>query len=199
MTASTWTGLGRINRVHRSGFVVYTTLSASNFELVKSRGADHIFDYNDPGFEAQINEQLIKEGHSFKYVVDTIGSVESSTACAHLIAREDSHYHSVKVPVPEVFKSIRTEESVRAGTAFAYTLLGNPVLIPGFPTIPADPSQAEWAEKWLRNAESLIQARMLKPHPPEVLTGGLAAIPSGLESFAQGGSRGKKIVFSIPQ
>lgn len=114
-----------------------------------------------------------------------------------MISQENSFYHSVKAPVPEAFKKARPEESVRATTALAYLLLGEPVSLVGGLEFPADPLQEAWGKRWAPVIEELVAKDKVKPHPPIVVPGGLEAIPGVLENIAQGGTRGKKTVISI--
>lgn len=181
----------------RSGFVIYTTCSESNFDLVKSRGADHVFDYNSSNFEREILDSLDRGGQSLKYVVDCIGNDATAEICARLISKQNSFYHSVKAPAPEAFKKARSEESVQATTALAYLLLGEPVSLLGGLDFPADPLQEAWAKQWAPVIEDLVAKNKVKPHPPIVVPGGLEAIPELLEKVAQGGTRGKKTVVSV--
>lgn len=175
---------------------MYTICSASNFDLVKSRGADHVFDYNDSNFEHELLDSVRGNNHTLKYVVDCFGSDDTAETCARLISRDNSFYHSVKAPLAEAFKKIRTEDSVQATTALGYLLLGEPLSMGGL-EIPADPSLEAFSKKWAPVIEELINQGRVKPHPHVVVPGGLDAIPGVLESIAHGGTRGKKTVVSI--
>ncbi|KAK5046507.1 hypothetical protein LTR84_008310 [Exophiala bonariae] len=193
---SSATGTILIQLAKLSGFTVYTTCSVPNFDLVKSRGADHVFDYNVPNFEHEILNTAHGKHHSFQYVVDCFGSDDTAEVCARLISKENSFYHSVKAPLPEAFKKIRTEDSVQATTALGYLLLGEPLSIGGM-DFPADPSLEEFSKKWTPVIEELVKQGKVKPHPHGVIAGGLDAIPGILESISQGGTRGKKSVVTV--
>ncbi|KIX09320.1 uncharacterized protein Z518_00399 [Rhinocladiella mackenziei CBS 650.93] len=196
---SSATGTLLIQLATLSGFRVYTTCSASNFDLVKSRGADYAFDYNDASCETQLSETIRTNGDSFKYIVDCIGHDETASFCAKFISTEGrgGHYHSVKAPLPEVFKKLRPEANVQATTALAYTLLGEEFHLPGMPPFPADLEQAAFAKQWQNVAEPLVLKGLLKPHPPLVLQGGLEAVPTAIVDVGQGKVRAKKAVFSL--
>lgn len=175
---------------------MYTACSAANFDLVRSRGADHVFDYNSSNFEREILDVAHGQNHSFRYVVDCFGSDDTARTCARLIAKEDSFYHSVKAPLQEVFKKIRTEDSVQGTTAMGYLLLGEPVSMGGM-DFPADPSLEQFSKSWTPIIEELVKQGKVKPHPHVLIPGGLEAIPGILESIAQGGTRGKKSVITV--
>lgn len=72
----------QIGRIH--GFNVITTCSPRNFELVKSQGADHVFDYSDPDVISKI--QQIEP--NLQYVFDTIGNENSSALASRAISQK---------------------------------------------------------------------------------------------------------------
>src|ERR1700743_2170926 len=73
----------------RSGLEVITTCSPKNFWLVRSLGADHVFDYKSPKCAASIrevtNDQL---GHVF----DTISTPETAEICCNSISSQGGKY-----------------------------------------------------------------------------------------------------------
>lgn len=60
--------------IRRSGCTVVTTASPENFELVKSRGTDAVFDYHDPECARLIKEYT--EGELY-YVLDCVSTEPS--------------------------------------------------------------------------------------------------------------------------
>lgn len=78
-------GLYAIQIAANHGLTVITTCSPDNFELVKSLGAEHVFDYKKPDVVSSI-EHVAPD---LKYFFDTIGT-ESSTRLGGL-ALSDSH------------------------------------------------------------------------------------------------------------
>ena len=76
---STATGTLGIQFAKAAGYKVVTTASPRNYELVKSRGADEVFDYNDPKSASKIRELT---GNKLKYAWDTNGDDTSGKFCA---------------------------------------------------------------------------------------------------------------------
>lgn len=66
-----------------AGYKVATTASPRNFELVKSLGADAVFDYHDPDVAAKIKRAT---GDSVTTVVDAISEKDSQRICAEVLA-----------------------------------------------------------------------------------------------------------------
>ncbi|RHZ55964.1 hypothetical protein CDV55_104847 [Aspergillus turcosus] len=53
---SSGVGSNAIQLSKAAGFEVFTTCSARNFEYVKGLGADHVYDYNDPGVINKVHQ-----------------------------------------------------------------------------------------------------------------------------------------------
>lgn len=67
------------------GLNVVTTCSPRNSDLVKSLGANHIYDYSSPN----VAERIRKDVPGIKYVFDTIGNDQGSSALAASAANPD--------------------------------------------------------------------------------------------------------------
>ena len=67
-----------------SGLTVVTTCSSYNVEYVKTRGADHVFDYTDDDVGQSINK--VTDGRGVDYVLDTVSS-ESAAQCLGYLAQ----------------------------------------------------------------------------------------------------------------
>jgi len=61
---------------------VFTTCSPKNNDLVKHRGADHVFNYRDEDVASQIKAAA----PDLTYVFDTIGSLESSAMSSSAVS-----------------------------------------------------------------------------------------------------------------
>lgn len=64
-----------------NNFKVITTCSEHNFDLVKSLGAHHVFDYRNPDVVKQIREVV----PDLEYVFDTIGGSDSSKLASNAL------------------------------------------------------------------------------------------------------------------
>lgn len=68
----------------RSGYSTIATCSPKNFDLVKSYGADHVFDYSHPDTPSQI--KTLTRG-TLKRVLDCISDHHAITVCHEAIGR----------------------------------------------------------------------------------------------------------------
>lgn len=74
------------------GFKVVTTCSERNFNLVKSLGAHHVFNYRDSDVAEKIRDVL----PNLEYVFDTIGNSDSSTLASHAIKESGGRLCTVR-------------------------------------------------------------------------------------------------------
>ncbi|KAF4637835.1 hypothetical protein G7Y89_g239 [Cudoniella acicularis] len=96
-----------------AGYKVITTCSPRNNELVKSRGADEVFDYNDPESAAKIRAFT---DNKLRYAWDTAGD---SKFCSEALSSDDSicHYGAI------LFDDFPREKAKRTMTLM-YTMFG---------------------------------------------------------------------------
>jgi len=167
-----------ISYAKAAGYTVVTTCSPHNFELVKSLGADHVFDHSDAA-----TVDSIRGLFPIDYWFDTISLPQSLTTILKILAPEGG----------EVTK--------------ADILLLLPPSMPGMPQVPEGitvkmhrwsthaPENAEWA-RWLLARggflEEGIKSGVIKGVPAEQI-GGLEKVADGIERVFKGVS-GRKLV-----
>jgi NADPH:quinone reductase-like Zn-dependent oxidoreductase len=91
------------------GFKVITTCSPKNFDLVKSSGATHVFDYSD----SDVANKILEAEPELHYVFDTIGNEKSSVTASQAISTEGGGLCTVR---PD---KAFTENATRQTTATA--------------------------------------------------------------------------------
>ncbi|KAL2822441.1 zinc-binding oxidoreductase [Aspergillus granulosus] len=183
---STATGTLAIQLAKISGYTVLTTCSSRNFELVKSRGADRIFDYHDPSSAAAIREST--QG-GLKLVFDTISSESSAKYCEQALSTEGGDY-STLLPITI------DRANIHSRATMAYTAFGEDFTF-GPRAIGAKLEDREFAEKFCSIIQKLLEERKLKVHPPEVCSGGLEGVLEGLQRMREGKVSGMKLVYKI--
>ena len=182
--ASTATGTLAVQYAKLSGLTVVATASPHNFDLVKSLGADQVFDYKDPDCGAKIRDAT---NNKLKLVFDTISEKGSPAVCAAAISSEGGHYSSL-LPVTDF-----PRDDVRNTATLAYTALG----VQFSESYPASQTDWEFGVKFWRLSEELLNSGKIKAHPTEVRKGGLEAIPQGIEDLKEGKVSGVKLVYTL--
>lgn len=170
-----------------SGLEVITTASPQNFDLLKSLGAKHVFDYKSP----TVIEDISKVTHSrLEYIYDchaTDGSTATAVKCLPgaggkvatlLFVDESALDKKVEVFVPLLYKI--------SGKGFPFA--GK--------MVPASPEQKAWSEEWVLKLGKLLAEGKLKGNPVKVM-GGLEAVADGFKYMQDGKVHAKKLVYEV--
>lgn len=185
---SSATGTLAIQFAKLSGYHVLTTCSPRNFDLVKSLGADAVFDYNDPNAPAEIRKYT---NNNLKYVFDTI-SVESSTKfCDASISTEGGEYSALLAVKID-------RENVNDRWTLGYTILGEDFKFGDIP-FSAKKEDMEFAKKFWATAEELLAQGKVKPHPIKVNGGGLRGVLEGMKAMQEDKVSGEKLVYRVAE
>ncbi|KAF8319098.1 hypothetical protein DL93DRAFT_2132797 [Clavulina sp. PMI_390] len=163
---------------------IITTASAHSFDLVKSRGADVVFDYKDPEVSQKIKDWVKEKGYSEGILrgLDCI-SAHGSTALA-TEAMSGGVLNVLLVVAPEEGKSWSNGVNVHRLDIYK-------VLDPHETKAFAD--NCEWNE----HLPSLITEKNFGNSNPLEILSGLENIPDGLERLRTGKVSGSKLAYII--
>lgn len=164
-----------------------TTCSPHNFELVKSRGADHVFDYKSPSAIADIQSAA---GNNLCHVLDCIGEGGSQDFCYRAMGPSGGKYSSYLFPA----EGSRTD--VVASMVMAYDAYGSAWR--GFGReFAASAVDYVFGSMMCQFVQGLLEQGKLEPHPVTLNPGGLEGINAGLDKMRAGKVSGTKMVFSL--
>ena len=184
---STTSGCLGIQFAKLAGYKVVVTCSPQNHKLVKSRGADEVFDYNDAEWPAKVRKLT---ENKLKYAWDTI--CEPKACCEALSSEDEGCRYSTILLVDEDFP----RKGVEASQTLMYTMFGE-----YFDKYDLEwpASQADWefAKMWMGLTEKLVAEGKLKAHPKRIESSGLEGIVRGIEELRQEKVRGEKLVYRI--
>ena len=164
-----------------------TTCSPDNFSLVKSLGADHVFDYHSSSCAEDIKEATSSR---LAHALDCISNASSAAICAAALGPQGGKYTSL-VPVEKL-----PREDITNLTTAAYTALGQRFFF-GPHEFPPNKTDFDFAVKFIALATDLLEQGKYRVHEPDVREGGLEAIFSGLQEIREGKVRGKKLVYRL--
>lgn len=185
---STATGTMAIQFAKLSGYKVLTTCSPHNFDLVKSLGADEVYDYKDANSAASIRKST---NNNLKLVMDCISLEASAAFCDNAISTEGGEYSALL--------SVKIERAnVNDRFTLAYTTLGEAFNFGDIP-FPAKPEDREHAEKFIAIAQSLLEQGKIKVHPPKVGKDGLKGVLDGLQLLKADKVSGEKLVYNVEE
>ncbi|KAL4962423.1 zinc-binding alcohol dehydrogenase family protein [Aspergillus stella-maris] len=183
---STATGTLAIQFAKLSGYKVLTTCSPHNFDLVKSLGADEVFDYKDPEAAAKIREYT---NDNLKLVIDTISLKASAEFCDNAISTKGGEYTALLAIGVE-------RENVNDRWTLGYTCVGEAFDF-GETHWPAKPEDKEFSEKFAVIAEKLLGEGKVKVHKPNVGKDGLKGVLEGLQLLKEDKVSGEKLVYNV--
>jgi NADPH:quinone reductase-like Zn-dependent oxidoreductase len=175
----------------RSGLTVLTTCSPHNFDLVRARGADHVFDYRDPVSISNIKKIT---NNNLAYVFDCIGEGSAPIFCYEAMGRKGGTYVTVAMPQP----SSRADVEVKRVTG--QTCYGEDCELkgPGFGMkFPAKPEDYVFCSEFYEITRNMLAAGRLKTHPADVRNDGLQGVLEGLQELREGSVSGRKLVYRI--
>ncbi|KAI0647512.1 GroES-like protein [Trametes meyenii] len=179
-----------IQLAHLAGYKVVTTASPRNFGLVKSLGADAVFDYKDTEVVAKVKRAT---GDSITKAFDTISLEESQHISAGALSPRGGTVVLVLSPITEA----TDRKDVQFITTLIYTALGRAFSFG--PTVHFPVSQEDRSQivGFLKKVPQLVKDGSIKPLPIKLWKGGLTAIPDGLQYMREGKVSAEKIVYPL--
>ena len=184
---STASGLFAIQMAKKAGKTVVTTASPHSFDLVKSYGADHVFDYRSPNSAAEIAKQF----PNIKVAMDCFSEGGSTAFCADILKQTGGKVVTL-LPNGKSKHGNVEYDSFLLYSAFGKEFAWLQPIGPRFPAIPRD------REAFAKFNQELPQlAAELKTPPILSLEGGFEGIMKGLGDLRQGKVSGKKLVVKL--
>lgn len=176
-----WGGSGSVGTyavqlAHESGYRVIAVAGARNADAVKALGADVVVDHSAP----DVIDKIIAAngGHTLTYALDVIGSATATRCLAALHKDKPAFLHTIAGEPSEKPANVKVTGGMLAA-AVGQTEIETSI------------------QKIAVHLEALIAKGQLKPNEVEVLDGGLAAVPKGLQLLADGKVSGKKLVVRV--
>ena len=165
------------------------TASERNWPLVKSLGAEELFDYKDQQCAKKIREYT---NDQLTLAFDCISEGMSPTICEQSISSKGGTITYLLRSAFDIQSRTDVERKHTSGYAVfgeAFDKLGEHV--------PAKPEHYEHTKMFWPLTEKLISDGQLKPHPIEVGKEGLEGVLEGLQKSREGKVSGVKLVHRI--
>ncbi|CAI7666083.1 unnamed protein product [Penicillium bialowiezense] len=180
-------GLLAIQMVKLCGHRVITTCSPHNSDLVRSYGADLVFDYNSPTCAEDIRAAT---KNMLRFVLDPFAEAKTVRLCHAAIGRTGGRYCALE----QYQESLCSRRTVKHELVMGGAISGRGVELPEPYGIPPRPEIGVWARGWYKKVQELIDDGKLKPCPMQVITGRFEGILEGLDLLRRGKVSGKKLV-----
>lgn len=187
-SGSTSVGQFAIQLAKLSNYTVITTASPKNHTLLKSLGADHIFDYRDPDVVQKIKEV---SKNKLAHALDCISESESGPKVVESMGEDGGKVVTLLGPVAS------SRKDVTIIIEFLYSAYGKGYEIRGNKAPPA-PEDRQFISDFIRNElNSLLADNKIKPNVIKQMEGGLNGISEGLEYLRAGKASAEKLVYEI--
>ncbi|KAJ5750285.1 hypothetical protein N7533_007313 [Penicillium manginii] len=183
-SGATAAGIYSIQLAKLAGLNVVATASPRSFDLVKSYGADEVFDYRD---QAAV-DQIIRAYPSLDRAMDCFSEGSSTEFCAKCVRKNQG-----KV-VTLLDSGKTTMDGAQIEFILGYTVFGSefqwlPPFGPKFQKIPSD---NEALRRFYSTLPDIVT--QLRPPPLKIIDPGLKNLATGLEMLRQGQVSGTKLV-----
>ncbi|KAJ9150918.1 NAD(P)-binding protein [Pleurostoma richardsiae] len=185
------TGTATIQLLKLAGYDVVATCSPRNSELVRSYGADRVFDYHSPGCAADIKAHT---RNVLRYAVDCITSPDSTRLCYAALGRAGGRYTALDAYSEAV---TATRKIVRADWVLGPELLGEDIAWPAPHGRPANPEAKAFCVEWTRTLQGLLDRGLIRPHPLRVSDKGLKGVLDGFAEIRAKKVSGEKLVYTL--
>ncbi|KAL5592453.1 hypothetical protein FOBRF1_013479 [Fusarium oxysporum] len=186
---STSVGLFTIQIAKLAGYTVVTTASPRSTDLVKSYGADAVFNYQDP----EVADAIIKQYPDVSLAVDCFSEGKSFAVCDAVLKNKAGKLIALLPPAKAKYPGIEHE------LIMSYTLFGQPFqwLPPVGPKFPALPDDCKALVRFYASLPQLVRDKTLRPPPISLEEGGWDGILTGLDKLRSGKMSGGKIIVKL--
>ncbi|KAH0288244.1 GroES-like protein, partial [Aureobasidium sp. EXF-3399] len=172
-----------------AGLRVITTCSPHPNGLVKSYGADQIYNYRDKS-----SVQKIKTTHpDLAMTFDGFGGERSNEFCCNVVASQNGKVVSLDPMAKSTVKGVTLE------TMIMYTVFGRAFqLVPPIgPKLPVKAEDRAGLARFYSILPQLVEEQKLKPPPIKLMGTGFDKIEEGLGFLNSGKVSGQKLVFEL--
>ncbi|KAI1193518.1 GroES-like protein [Nemania serpens] len=188
---STAVGCMGIQMAKLMGHRVITTCSPNNFELVKSRGADVVFDYKSSTCAADIKKET---RNCLKYVIDPFSEIKTMSLCHDAMGRTGGRYTALE----KFQEDILQKKTVKRELVMGATIIGFGIELGGNYSKPSSPEMRAWGIEWYKSVQRLIDGKKLQGHPAQIIPGTFDGILEGLDMLKRREVSAHKLIVKFP-
>ncbi|KAL2864253.1 zinc-binding alcohol dehydrogenase family protein [Aspergillus lucknowensis] len=170
---STSVGTMAIQLLKLSGYRAIATCSPKNFDLVRSYGAEHVFDYNDPDVASKIRTLT---RNSLRFALDIITEVKTTKHCYAAIGRAGGRYACLE----KYADHLHTRKTVTPELVMGIRILGKRIALDHGYGSEASPELREFGVKWYQILQKLIDEGKIRSHPIKLIPDRFEGILNGL-------------------
>ncbi|PYI32194.1 GroES-like protein [Aspergillus indologenus CBS 114.80] len=187
---STATGTMALQFLRRAGYLPIATCSPKNANLVRSYGAEAVFDYHTEDCAAQIRKYT---RNTLRYVLDCITEPSTVDLCLRSIGRAGGKYCGLEAFSEE----LRSRKAVSMDWVLALSIFGKQIALDKGYGREANPNHRALGRKMFEKVERMLQHHELRPHPVRVMDEAWEEIPQGLALLKMKKVSAEKLVYIV--
>ncbi|OKL59563.1 hypothetical protein UA08_05016 [Talaromyces atroroseus] len=188
---ATATGTRAIQLLKLAGLRPIATCSPSNFELVRSFGAEEVFDYHTADCAAEIKTYT---RNTLAYAFDCVAMADTMQLCYAAMGRAGGRYVTLE-PFRHAIAS--TRPTIKPSWLLALTIFGLKVNLEGEYKREASPEDRKFGETFTLEMQKLLNKGTLAIHPVQVRSGGWEGVLNGVDFIRKETMSGQKLVYSV--
>lgn len=189
---SSSTGTCAIQMLKLAGFKVVATCSARNFGLVRSFGADAVFEYSSPTCASDIRSYTRVNG--LRLALDCITTPDTTRLCYAALGRTGGRYVALD-PFSQAVAATRA--AIYPDWVLGPELIGEDVAWPAPHGRKANPVAKAFCEEWNRILQGLLDRGLIRMQPQLVRDTGLEGALEGLEDIRAKQVSGQQLVYTL--
>ncbi|KAF3769435.1 GroES-like protein [Cryphonectria parasitica EP155] len=189
---ATATGTRAIQLLKLAGLRPIATCSAKNFQLVRSFGAEEVFEYSDPECAAAIRKYT---GNTLAYALDCVATAETTQLCYGAIGRAGGRYATVE-PFRDAIAAQRPH-TIKPSWLLALTVFGRKVALDGDYARDPSPEDHRLAVELTKQVQVWLDRGQISVHPVKIMTGGWDAVLEGVDIIRKQAVSGQKLVYPV--
>ncbi|KAL9120105.1 MAG: hypothetical protein Q9187_003339 [Circinaria calcarea] len=184
---STSVGTMAIQLLRFWGHTPITTCSPQNFDLVKSYGAEAVWDYKSPSCARDIKAYT---NNTLQYVLDPLTEAKTQKLCYECISRAGGKYVALEMWQPKN----HTRPTVEIEFVIGSAIIGDRIALDQGYGSDADPEKRQFGIKYYRDIQKLIDNGKLRAHPSRVIPGAWQGVLEGIEMLKSRTISAQKLV-----
>lgn len=190
--AGTCAGALAIQLFKAAGFTPIACCSSESAGRAKQLGATATFDYQSATCGRDIRDYT---NDALELAIDCISESSSMSICYEAIGTAGGRYVSLD---PFSARGC-VRRSVRPDWICSFTQFGRPIRWAPPYNLDERPSDCRFAQEWYHLTQLLLDADLLKAPTLETRSGGLSALPEGINEVRMGLVKRRKLVYRITE
>lgn len=173
-----------------AGLRPIATCSPKNFALVRSFGAEEVFDYTSETCAENIRSYT---KNTLAYALDCVSLADTTQLCHGAIGRAGGRY----VALEPYREKLAVRKTIVLSWLMVLTIFGREVALEGVYGREARPEDRKFGKQLFESVQKRLDEGRFRPHPVKVSNGGWEGVMEGVEMVRNHEMSGQKLVYAV--